>query len=236
MALGLKMTIEGDKELTKAISSLDFKAKNPRAFYMQFGAYMRRIPARSVQEQKDPVTGKAWPKRSSISLQSRRGKGGNTLADTGALVRSFNAGPLKVTADGVAIGSALKYARILQIGGIIRAKKKFLTIPLEAAARKFANIKAWFAAEESRGRDPFFFRSKTGKVFAAYMKGKSAGRKSGVEKGRGARAGKMAFAWLLTPSVKIPARRYLGFGKRDKEHFVELARKFFSVKSSGKGN
>jgi len=64
------------------------------------------------------------------------GNAGQPLRDTGALQRSISS---SATADHVAVGTNLKYARIHQFGGVIRPKnKKMLAFPGPTGAIVFA--------------------------------------------------------------------------------------------------
>lgn len=88
----------------------------------------------------------------------------------------------KVEKEGVKVfSSGVSYARIHEYGGTIRAKKKFLTIPL---SREYENI----SAGKNRGR--FFFI--TARDNRNYLIDKIAKRP----------------AFILKESVKIPARPY----------------------------
>lgn len=216
--VNVTLTLDGDKNLKQALAEIDMKAKNPVGFYKVFGAYMKTIPLRAMREQADPVTLQAWPDRSPISLLSRRGSGGKTLQDTTALLRSFNQAPVRIDDQGVSVGTDLKYAITHQLGMTLKPKKKYLTIPLEPKLR-LIGIREWFKKKKGEGANPFFYHSKSGKVLAAYSKGKGKARK-------------LSFAWLLKTSVTVPRRRFAGFGKRDKERCVQDARAFFSSKGA----
>lgn len=230
MAVSLTVTLDanGSKALAERLKEIDFKAKNPRPFLLMYGNDVMKGSIRdSMRGERDPVTLKPWPKRNGLSLQSRRGGGGKMLQDTTHLLRSFVQAAPKLSKDSVTIGSDLKYARTHQQGMVIRPKKKFLTIPLDPSVRKLGSIKRWWDQAEGKGQQPFFFRAKSGTVYAAYYKGASAGKGAGVDKGRGARKGKLTFAWILLKQVTIPQRRYLGFGKKEKGAFIGMAIKYF---------
>lgn len=212
----ITLTLDGDKNITKALADLDLKAKNPQPFYQIYGAYMRTIPLRAIREQSDPVTLQPWPARKSISLLSRRGGGGKMLQDTTALLRSFNQAPLVIDQNGVSVGTDLKYAITHQLGMEIKARKQYLTIPMEPNVGRLG-IRAWF--KQKADSHPFFYHSKKGTVLAAYSVGRGKNKK-------------LKFAWLLTKSIVVPRRRFAGYGKRDKEQLVTDARTFFSAKGN----
>lgn len=224
MTVQITITLDGDKKLASALKEIDFKAKNPRPFYLDYGNDMTHSIKDSFQGERDPVTLKSWPKRSDVSKSARRGGGGKTLQDSTALLRSFVSQTPKVTRNGVALTSNVKYARLHQFGGVVRAKKKYLTIPLEATVKKLGSLRRWWDAAVGKGQRPFFYRPPDGgdKLFVAYLKGWSAGKN-----GKKGRSGKLTFAWMLVKSVVIPQRRYLGFGKNEKKIFVDKARAFF---------
>lgn len=211
----ITISINGTVEMTTALKGLKYKSENLRPFYLVYGNDMKHSVRESFEKARDPITLSKWKERNPMSLLSRRGKGGKTLQDTTKLLRSFVQAAPKISAEGVSIGSGEKYARIHQYGGTIRARKKYLTIPLDPAAKRLG-YRAWRQKAEGAGQKPFVFRPKTGgdRMLAGITKGKGKNKR-------------VQFIWLLKPSVDIPQRRYLGFGKNEKQVFVERAQQFF---------
>lgn len=222
MPVAVTISLDGDKVLTQRLAEIDFKARKPRPFYLMYAEEMKKSVRDSIKDERDPVTLKGWPKLGGVSVLSRRGGNQGMLNESGHLLRSFvQAAPL-ITNDGVTLGSDLKYARLMQVGGTVRSKGKKLTIPLSVEASKAGGIRNW--AKKHEAQKPFFFKSKKGNTFMAYMKG---ARRSNKGNRGGNSKGKLTLAWLLKDMIVVPARRYLGFGKREKDKFVELARRYF---------
>lgn len=111
-------------------------------------------------------------------------RSGKPLLDTGRLRNTVVA---QVTADGVVLSANNVQARLMQDGGIVRPRGKFLAIPLTPVARRAGSPRA-MAGLHFQGR-------------------------KGANKGALVDAsGKAQYA--LVPSVKIPARPYLGWSAR----------------------
>lgn len=113
-----------------------------------------------------------------VSLRS-----GKPLLDTGrtraSIASTFNGSTVVLSANGV-------QARLLNAGGILRAKKKFLAIPLTAEARRAGSPRS---------------------IAGLHFQGKK-GANRGVLADK---QGKPVFA--LVPSVRIPARPFLGWSQ-----------------------
>lgn len=113
-------------------------------------------------------------------------RGGKTLVDTGLLRQSFQ---IKYDNKVAQVGTNIRYARIHNYGGIIRAKKKYLTIPIAREAK----------GKRARSfQDTFIFKSKrTGNLFIA--------QKNGVN---------LRTLYLLKKQITVPARRFMGINQR----------------------
>lgn len=136
--------------------------------------------------------------RSEIELRFRNGetpegikwksslRGGKTLVDTGLLRQSFQ---IQFDNKVAKVGTNIRYARIHNYGGVIRAKKKYLTIPIAREAK----------GKSARSfQDTFIFKSKrTGNLFIA--------QKNGVN---------LKTLYLLKKQITIPARRFMGINQR----------------------
>lgn len=136
--------------------------------------------------------------RSEVELRFRNGetpegikwrpslRGGKTLEDTGLLRQSF---AIKYDNKVAQVGTNIRYARIHNYGGIIRAKKKYLTIPIAREAK----------GKSARSfQDTFIFKSKrTGNLFIA--------QKNGVN---------LRTLYLLKKQITVPARRFMGINQR----------------------
>jgi phage gpG-like protein len=152
-------------------------------------------------------------------LTERVKQGGLTLRDSGDLMRSIAPHSGAFWADA---STAKKQARILQEGGVIRAKGKGLWIPAGAQTRKL--MKQYGAktpgqlisAMEAAGYG-FFFTPRT-KVYCAYKKGR-ARKKGGTGPG-----GKPFALFVVRSSVTIPARPFLHIDKQDEAYLVPLIR------------
>lgn len=119
--------------------------------------------------------GVPWP-----ALRIRQGK---PLLDTGrtraSIAATFSGSTVVLSANGVQAG-------IMNAGGVIRAKKKYLAIPLTAEARRAGSPRS---------------------IAGLHFQGKK-GQNRGVLADK---EGKPVFA--LVPSVKIPARPFLGWSQ-----------------------
>lgn len=142
---------------------------------LKSGAQMR------FREGKGP-DGRPW-------VESWRAKedGGQTLRDTSRLQRSIN---FEAAHDKVAVGTNVLYARIHQLGGIIRARNaKFLAVPMTKQARAAGsprNLNGLALAQSLRGQ-MMLVEAQTGLTH-----------------------------YLLKKQVKMPARPYLGVSDTDR--------------------
>jgi len=138
-------------------------------------------------------------------------QGGQTLRDRGELMQSIAPHSGELWADA---STNLKYARIQQEGGTITAKNaKALFIPAGAKTRTLMrSYGAWtprsliHAMEVDHG----FFRA--GRVFFAYKK----------STGKGGKRGKEFALFIISRSVKIPARPFLYINEQDEAYLLKL--------------
>ena len=137
-------------------------------------------------------------------------KGSQTLRDCGELMQSIAPHSGDLWADA---STNLKYARIQQEGGTIYPKNaKALYIPAGAKTRTMMRSygarapRTLISAMEADGYG--FFR--VGRVFFAYKKGK------------GSKRGKEFALFIISSSVKIPARPFLYIDGKDEEYIMKL--------------
>lgn len=131
--------------------------------------------------------GKAWR-----PLLFQRPRGGSLpLRDTGVLMASVTAAGKghveRVTNVSVTVGTNLEYAAIHQAGGVVYPKKTFLAIPKTREAQRAGSPR----------RFPRVLFAKVGKQGGVLVEAKS---------------GTVQYA--LARQVTIPARPFLGFGRR----------------------
>jgi len=144
-------------------------------------------------------------------------QGSQTLRDNSELMKSIAPHSGDLWADA---STNLKYARIQQEGGTITAKNaKALFIPAGAETRKkMKRYNAWtprslISAMKADGYD--FFRA--GRVFFACKKGRT------LKSGKEGKQGKEEFAlFIISRSVKIPARPFLYFDEKDDAYIFKL--------------
>ena len=138
------------------------------------------------------------------ALTERVKQGNQTLRDSGALMRSLAGHSGSLWAD---CSSKLKYARILQYGGMITAKGKALAVPMGPETRRLMkrygahSPKALIDAMKADGYR--FFYSPLSKVFCA-VKGK----------------GKAFALYRFQNTVTIPARPFLHIDEKDEQYIV----------------
>jgi phage gpG-like protein len=129
-------------------------------------------------------------------------QGGQTLRDMGTLAQSIAPHSGDLWADA---STNLSYARIQQEGGTVTAKNaKALFVPAGAKTRTLMrsyNASTPRGLIAAMGADGYGFFS-AGRVFFAYKKGRTL--KSGGE----GKQGKEFALFILTRSVKIPARPF----------------------------
>lgn len=167
--------------------------------------------ANLTREQQQTTKRISLDMKSEIELRFRKGetagglkwkpsaRGGKTLVDTGLLRQSFNAKYDKVNAQ---VGTNIRYARIHNFGGVIKAKNKYLTIPV---------------AKEAKGKsarsfqDTFIFKSKrTGNLFIA--------QKNGVN---------LKTLYLLKKQITVPARRFMGLNQRMMDKYTRWIQELY---------
>ncbi|MDR2048926.1 MAG: phage virion morphogenesis protein, partial [Treponema sp.] len=180
-------------------------AKLPEAF-ARISHYLR---SRADKRIKDGVPPPNSP------LTSRVKQGGLTLRDSGTLMRSLAAHAGDLWAD---TGTKLKYARIQQEGGTVRAKGKGLWIPAGPETRRlmkrYGTQKPGALIAAMKADDYGFFKSPLTKTFCAYKKGKA--RKRG---GTGPDGNPFAL-FVIRSSVTLPARPFLHIDRADELYIL----------------
>jgi phage gpG-like protein len=145
-------------------------------------------------------------------------KGDKTLRDTNQLAQSIAPHSGDLWADA---STNLKYARILQFGGIIKSKGKGLWIPWSDKTRSLArrygatSPRQLIAAMKDDGYS--FFYTPLSKVYMA-KKGKR---------------GKPFILFLVRGSIKIPARPYMHVDDADRAYLIKLIRAGIIAKLKG---
>jgi phage gpG-like protein len=138
-------------------------------------------------------------------------QGSQTLRDRGELMQSIAPHSGDLWADA---SINLKYARIQQEGGTITAKNaKALYLPAGAKTRSLMrSYGAWTARSliSAMEADHGFFR--VGRVFFAYKK----------STGKSGRRGKEFALFIISRSVKIPARPFLYIDEKDEAYILKL--------------
>jgi phage gpG-like protein len=142
--------------------------------------------------------------------------GGRTLRDRGELAQSVAPHSGDLWADA---SSNLVYARIQQEGGTITpTSARALFIPASAKTRDkmrsygASTPRSLIAAMKSDNYG--FFRK--GRVFFAYQKGKT------LKSGKAGKNGKEFALFIISHSVKIPARPFLYIDEKDEAYLVKL--------------
>lgn len=121
--IGLGARVTGEKQVLSTLSGIVRRCQPPQRGRL-LAAIGQRVALRHM-----PATIRenrlGWPRPSSHYRAWRQG--GQPLVDTGRLVNSW---AWRATQSDVKVFTAVMYARILDKGGVIRPKGKFLNIPL----------------------------------------------------------------------------------------------------------
>lgn len=147
--------------------------------------------------------GDAWDPIGHLAKRSRRGGSSRPLMDnrtlSGSLFTAHGKGSVyRLTNDTLVVGTNVIHARIHQEGGVIKAKPgKKLSIPIHPKARGIS-------ARNYPG-ELELLKSRRGNLFLA--------DKAALEKVKGKDL-RSALRYLLLSKVKVPARPFMGFGKR----------------------
>lgn len=210
------VTMIGVDTLMKRLSQTKALGRNFEPVFIGVADKFQAIPVKAIAQQKDPVTGRSWPKNAPITMAARSGGGGNgkRLDDTGQLRQSLQAS-FRTSSTEMKLGTNKPQARILQRGGRITPKRRsHLWMPMNYTAKRAGSPHRWWKQAESKGWAPFIFKSKKGNLIIAYMKGYKKGARApqyGQKKARGGRAGVLTPMFLGKKFVRIAATPYLGF-------------------------
>lgn len=201
MASGVRWVGMTPKDLRTRINSVglfaNLSSAGARRVLTVAGIQMQTMVNRTFKDQRDPVTGVAWPAISGATRQSRPGGGGRgrALVDTAALRKDLVESAPRVRGGTVSIGTSLKYARLHQEGGTLRPKSaKYLWVPLTREARRAGSPKRWM--QQNAGHN---FTRRTGRGNLMVFKRGGRGR------------GGATPHFLLLKQVRIPARPFLGW-------------------------
>lgn len=163
------ITIKGGQEFQKTIDGISSRVSRGGVLKLM-GATIQRDAVKTFRDQADPKTGRKWKAASELT---KRWKGdGKLLQDTGRLLNSLTSQQPEYSSDSVTISTrGVKYAKIHQLGGTIKAKNgRKIAIPLNAKARR-AGASSYSGSDRSKN-------------------------------------------FVFVNRVKIPARPFLGVGKR----------------------
>jgi len=156
-------------------------------------------------------------------------QGSQTLRDNGDLMRSIAPHSGDLWADA---STNLKYARIQQEGRTITPKNaKALFIPASAKTRTLMRS---YGAHTPRSlinamRSDNYSFYKVGRLFFAYKKGKT------LKNGKEGKQGKEDFPlFIISKSVKIPARPFLYIDEKDNQYLMKLIQEGVSNSLKGK--
>ena len=162
---------------------------------------------------------KAGVPPSNSPLTARVKQGEFTLRDSGALMRSIAPHAGKLWADA---STKIKYARIQQEGGTVRARGKGLWIPAGPQTRRLMKQYgaktpgALIRAMKAAGYEGFY--TPPARVYCMYKKGRT------LKSGGAGKAGKPFALFVVRSSVTIPARPFLHIDAKDEAFLVSLIR------------
>lgn len=182
--MDIKVTVTND-----VLKRLEKSFDNPQPFFSFLGERFLELTRQNILAGKQPNQ-RAFLPNNPITVTVKRGN--RPLIDKGHLLKSLK---FAVGKGSLIFGSNLPYAAIQNFGGVIHAKKQFLTIPLMNKARQVgigAGAKKYGGDKRNVGL--FFVRIlKTGNCFLA--------KRIGSKK-----KPKLEFWYWLKRSVKIPPR------------------------------
>jgi phage gpG-like protein len=197
-----KVTLRGQEKLIMALKGAAARAADAKPFLTAYGEEMKGIVRESLDTETDPSNGAKWPALARISALSRRNGASNMLkGNTSMLADSLLKTAPVVDDTSVTISSDRPQARILQFGGTITPRNaKHMAIPLSVEASR-AGARRW--KKQNHG---FWLRTKSGKLFLVRKDGKA-----------------LEFGFMLVDKVVIPPRPYLGFRKKHRDKFLNMA-------------
>jgi len=142
-------------------------------------------------------------------------QGSQTLRDRGELMQSIAPHSGDMWADA---STNLKYARIQQEGGTFTAKNaKALYIPAGAKTRTLMrSYGAWTPRSLISAMEAEYGFFRAGRVFFAYKKGKA------LKSGKDGKRGQEFALFIISRSVKIPARPFLYVDEKDEAYILKL--------------
>ena len=168
------------------------------------------------------INGGISPANAPLTQEVKRGS--QALRDNGELTKSIAPHSGDMWADA---STNLKYARIQQEGGTIMPKNaKALFVPAGAKTRTLMRSygahtpRSLISAMEADGYG--FFRA--GRAYFAYKK----------STGKTGKRGKEFILFIISRSVKIPARPFLYIDEKDNQHLMKLIKEGVSNSLKGK--
>ncbi len=198
--------------------------RNKGPLLMAIGTEMQRETGRNFRRERDPITGKSWPRSKRAIAQSSDSRPGTTLFNDGKLLGSVLRGTPKVEGNSVTIGSSHFSARVHNDGLTIKPKRaNSLAIPVSREAIKAGSARAFIESMEGADRPSFYFkRGDTG--FIAHMKGYKPGvrRRQFGKSDIKAKPGVLVIDFILKKEIKMPQRRFYGVGKIAKQAIVSV--------------
>jgi phage gpG-like protein len=204
----LQIEVRNLSGVTRKFDRLAALTGNLHPLMLRISAALTRTVAQTFREEKDPKTGAAWKKTGALALANRPGGGGRgkTLRDTARLMQSLLARPPAVT--GGARSPAIKFST----AGVVYAaahQQSFTgpmtrTLTIRPKNAKMLAIPITREAARAHGARRFISQHQGQTFFAKRMIFLREGKKITPQ-------------FLLRKEVKIPQRRFLGWGKAQSE-------------------
>ena len=133
IGIGVYATSSGGADaMARRLDAMVRRGRNRAQAYALLGHHTMNLVQQGLREN---VGG--WPSPSAWPRGYRRG--GQPLRDTGRLRNSI---AYRSSANGMAAGTNVKYARVLNRGGIIRPRGRFLLLPLSPPLTP-SQVRAW---------------------------------------------------------------------------------------------
>jgi len=140
-----------DRLARQTLDMLERAAANPRPVYDAIGAHMVFSTQRNIELEHTPE-GRPWPHlspRTAAQRIGRRRRGyDHMLRVSNRLYKSISS---DVLADGVAWGSNVVYARIHQLGGVVKFDEREATITLKKIRKRGGGVRTRFVRQGTKG-------------------------------------------------------------------------------------
>lgn len=195
---------DAQRRIERLGTAMDF---TQRGLGLLVGTKMKQLTMENFERQADPVTGTPWQAVGGLRALTKRA-GGRILEGNPAsgIKGSINGAVPQVTPRTVSIGTNKEYARIHQLGGVVKAKPgKSLAMPLTPEAARAGSARRF---REQRP-DSFLYVPKKDRRLAS----NSTNGTAFIAEPVGKKGSKVKLHFLLKKQIRMPRRPFLGWSK-----------------------